>query len=258
MERGAPGFDTRRLHQVADWHAVSAPPRVQTDADASSDSLFLMLGAESLTWQPSLFDTLTATGGGSDMSFSNGRRIDLDGTAWVDHLPGWRQAPGQLFEWLLTNAPWRTGEMVIHGKRVVQPRLLAGWSTTGAEGPLPEQLEQMRARLSAHYGRLFDSVGVNLYRHGRDSVAWHGDRIASTVEDPLVAIVSLGHPRRFLLRPVGGRTALTLLPQPGDLVVMGGSSQRTWQHTIPKSASAGPRISVTFRHSTNHAPPSSQ
>jgi alkylated DNA repair dioxygenase AlkB len=106
----------------------------------------------------------------------------------------------------------------------------------------------MRARLSAHYGRRFDSVGVNLYRDGRDSVAWHADRIARTVDDPLVAIVSLGHPRRFLLRPVGGRTALTLSPQAGDLVVMGGSSQRTWQHTVPKSASAGPRISVTFRH----------
>jgi alkylated DNA repair dioxygenase AlkB len=141
--------------------------------------------------------------------------------------------------------------MVIHGKRVFQPRLLAGWSTGDAERPLPEALEQMRARLSAQYGPTFDSVGINLYRDGRDSVAWHGDRIARTIKEPMVAIVSLGQPRRFLLRPVGGRTALTLLPQPGDLVVMGGTSQRTWQHTIPKSASAGPRISVTFRHSTN-------
>jgi alkylated DNA repair dioxygenase AlkB len=214
-------------------------------------SLSLMLGADSLSWQPSLFDTLTSPESGADMAFDGGRRIELDETAWVDHVAGWLQAPGRLFEWLLTNAPWHTGEMVIHGQRVVQPRLLAGWSTTGAEGPLPTVLEQMRARLCAYYGRGFDSVGVNLYRDGRDSVAWHGDRIASTVDDPLVAIVSLGHPRRFLLRPVGGRTALTLLPQAGDLIVMGGSSQRTWQHTIPKSASAGPRISVTFRHSTN-------
>jgi alkylated DNA repair dioxygenase AlkB len=211
-----------------------------------------MLGAESLSWQPSLFDRLGSTEGGpADMSFDDGRRIELDGTAWVDHVPGWLRAPDQLFEWLLGNAPWHTGEMVIHGKRVAQPRLLAGWSTGDGERPLPEALERMRARLSAQYGRRFDSVGINLYRDGRDSVAWHGDRIARTIKEPMVAIVSLGQPRRFLLRPVGGRTALTLLPQPGDLVVMGGTSQRTWQHTIPKSASAGPRISVTFRHSTN-------
>ena len=210
-----------------------------------------MVGTESLTWQPSLFDTVAPTDRGSDMAFDGGRRIELDETAWVDHVPGWLPAPGQLFEWLLAKAPWHTGEMVIHGKRVMQPRLLAGWSTVDGSGALPMVLEQMRARLSEHYGRRFDSVGVNLYRDGRDSVAWHGDRIARTVDDPLVAIVSLGHPRRFLLRPVGGRTALTLSPQAGDLVVMGGSSQRTWQHTIPKAASAGLRISVTFRHSTN-------
>jgi alkylated DNA repair dioxygenase AlkB len=210
-----------------------------------------MLGAESLTWQPSLFDMVTSTESGSDMAFDGCRRIALDETAWVDHVPGWLQAPDELFAWLLTNAPWHTGEMVIHGKRVMQPRLLAGWSTGGGDGALPTVVEEMRARLSEHYGRRFDSVGVNLYRDGRDSVAWHGDRIARTVDDPMVAIVSLGHPRRFLLRPVGGRTAHTLSPQPGDLLVMGGTSQRTWQHTIPKSALAGPRISVTFRHSTN-------
>jgi alkylated DNA repair dioxygenase AlkB len=93
-------------------------------------------------------------------------------------------------------------------------------------------------------------VSANLYRDGRDSVAWHGDRVARTIAEPLVAIVSLGHPRRFLLRPKeGGAARLALDPQHGDLVVMGGTSQRGWQHTIPKVASAGPRISVTLRHS---------
>jgi alkylated DNA repair dioxygenase AlkB len=147
--------------------------------------------------------------------------------------------------------------MVIHGKTVMQPRLLAGWSCGEGDPPLPAQLELLRAALTAQYARRFDSIGVNLYRDGRDSVAWHGDRIARVVEDPVVGILTLGESRRFLLRPYGGRASLTLTPAAGDLLVMGGSSQRTWQHTIPKVAAAGPRISVTFRHSTNDAMPAS-
>lgn len=133
---------------------------------------------------------------------------------------------------------------------VATPRLIARWPYRSGEVALPPVLEEIRRALSTHYGREFDSVSANLYRDGRDSVAWHGDRIARTVADPLVAIVSLGHPRRFLLRPRGGSTRLTLQPQHGDLVVMGGTSQRRWQHTVPKVASAGPRVSVTLRHST--------
>src|ERR1700694_5932712 len=94
-----------------------------------------------------------------------------------------------------------------------------------------------------------DSVSANLYRDGRDSVAWHGDRIPRSLVDPVVATVSLGHARRFLMRPRGGTTQSTLTLGAGDLAVMGGTSQRTWQHAIPKVASAGPRISIAFRHS---------
>lgn len=104
---------------------------------------------------------------------------------------------------------------------------------------------------SLRYGRHFDSVHATLYRDGRDSVTWHGDRIPRSVRDPLVGIVSLGHPRRFRLRPNGGTTQRTLVPGRGDLLVTGGSAQRTWQHSVPKAASAGPRISLTFRHASN-------
>ncbi len=204
---------------------------------------------EVLAWQPSLFDAAPPTG--ADLSFEGVTRHQLDDTAWVDQVTGWLRGPDVLFEWLLDNAGWHTGELVIHGKRVVQPRLLAHWSCAGGDAPLPPPLGRLRLALMARYARRFDSVGVNLYRDGRDSVAWHGDRISRTVRDPVVGILTLGHRRRFLLRPVGGRTALTLAPAAGDLLVMGGSSQRTWQHTVPKVASAGPRMSVTFRHSTN-------
>jgi alkylated DNA repair dioxygenase AlkB len=100
----------------------------------------------------------------------------------------------------------------------------------------------------------FDSMGLNLYRDGRDSVAWHGDRIAREIAEPLVAIVSIGEPRRFLLRPKhavpgeGPRRAHRLLLGRGELLVTGGATQRAWEHSVPKVASAGPRMSLTFRH----------
>jgi alkylated DNA repair dioxygenase AlkB len=117
--------------------------------------------------------------------------------------------------------------------------------------PVPA-LESARLALSERYGVEFDSIGLNLYRDGRDSVAWHGDRIPKEIVDPIVALVSLGHPRRFLLRPKGGGKSRSFDLGRGDLLVTGGSSQREWQHSVPKVATAGPRISVAFRHSTNY------
>ena len=196
-----------------------------------------------LAWQASLFDEPGAPS--ADHSLTGLVRHHLDDTAWVDHVPGFLRHADDLFGWLLESAPWEESEQELYGRIVATPRLVARWSL-----PLPPVLEDIRAALAAHYGRAFDSVSANLYRDGRDSVAWHGDRVARTIAEPLVAIVSLGHPRRFLLRPKGGgATRLSLDPQHGDLVVMGGTSQRNWQHTIPKVAAAGPRISVTLRHS---------
>ncbi len=102
--------------------------------------------------------------------------------------------------------------------------------------------------LSARYGVAFTQVGTNLYRDGADSVAWHGDRVARELPSAVVALVSLGTSRPFRLRPTGGGTSVGLLPGPGDLLVMGGTCQRTWQHAVPKVRAAGPRISVQFRH----------
>ena len=88
-----------------------------------------------------------------------------------------------------------------------------------------------------------------LYRDGRDSVAWHGDTIGrGRSEDTMVAIVSLGSAREFLLRPRGGGTTIRHRLGHGDLIVMGGSCQRTWEHAVPKTTRpVGPRISVQFR-----------
>jgi alkylated DNA repair dioxygenase AlkB len=106
----------------------------------------------------------------------------------------------------------------------------------------------MAAALSERYSVQFTQIGTNLYRDGSDSVAWHGDRIARTLPEATVALISLGEPRPFKLRPKGGGTAISFLPDRGDLLVMGGSCQRTWDHAVPKVQRAGPRMSVQFRH----------
>ena len=98
----------------------------------------------------------------------------------------------------------------------------------------------MRRRLNDTYGgelgEPFTTAGLCLYRNGDDSVAWHGDTIGrSSTEDTMVAIVCLGATRVFALRPRGGGKSLRLQHRHGDLLVMGGSCQRTWEHAIPKT-----------------------
>lgn len=149
----------------------------------------------------------------------------------------------------MSSAQWEATTQELYGKVVVTPRLVARWHTPADRATLPPVIERMRELLVQRYARPFDSVSANLYRDGRDSVAWHGDHIPLGIIDPVVATVSLGHPRRFLMRPRQGRTELSLVLGMGDLVVMGGSSQRTWLHAVPKVAAAGPRISVAYRHS---------
>src|SRR5579875_2007201 len=124
----------------------------------------------------------------------------------------------------------------------------------GEGEPLPDPvLALARDALSARYGpelgEPFRTAGLCLYRDGRDSVAWHGDRIGrGRREDTMVAILSLGTPRALLLRPRGGGPSLRFELGHGDLLVMGGSCQRTWDHAVPKAAHVtGARISVQFR-----------
>ena len=199
-----------------------------------------------LAWQSSLFERPEPT---PDPHFAGLERHGLSDGGWVDHVPSWVEGADALFAGLLESAPWETSEQELYGRVVATPRLIAHWPYEPGRVALPPALERIRALLEQRYRRAFDSVSANLYRDGRDSVAWHGDRIPRTIVNPLVATVSLGHPRRFHMRPRGGNTQLSLTLGPGDLVVMGGTSQRTWQHAIPKMASAGPRISIAVRHS---------
>ncbi|MFE2912195.1 alpha-ketoglutarate-dependent dioxygenase AlkB [Kitasatospora indigofera] len=182
------------------------------------------------------------------------RRTALGAGAWVDVLPGWLTGADELFERLVAEVPWQAEQRQMYERVVPVPRLLA-YYREGRELPHPV-LAQARSALSAHYagelGEPFVSAGLCYYRDGRDSVAWHGDRIGrGDREDTMVAIVSVGEPRALLLRPrFGGGASVRHLLGHGDLLVMGGSCQRTWEHAVPKTVRpVGPRISVQFRPS---------
>jgi alkylated DNA repair dioxygenase AlkB len=198
-------------------------------------------------WQPSLLDE--ATEATVDESFSSLGRVDLDPESWVDYAPGWVAGADELFAELLMSVEWGQRTRHLFDKRVIEPRLTSSWRG-GSGTPLePAVLERMRRVLSERYDVELDSMGMNLYRDGRDSVAWHGDRIVREIERPIVALVSLGHPRKFLLRPKGGGRSRPFELGRGDLLVTGGRCQRLWQHSVPKVATAaGPRISLAFRH----------
>ncbi|MBT3155151.1 alpha-ketoglutarate-dependent dioxygenase AlkB [Streptomyces sp. CHD11] len=184
------------------------------------------------------------------------RRTHLGRGAWIDVLPGWLGGSGALFARLAAEVPWRAERRQMYDQVVAVPRLLSYYR---AGDPLPHPvLAEAREALSAHYagelGEPFATAGLCYYRDGRDSVAWHGDRIGRGArEDTMVAILSVGAPRDLLLRPVGGGDTVRRPLGHGDLIVMGGSCQRTWEHCVPKSArAAGPRISVQFRpHGVN-------
>jgi len=183
-----------------------------------------------------------------DPAFTTLTRRALDERAWVDHAPGWLVGADALFETLVEVAAWGQHTRKMYGDDVLQPRLTAGWMDDSRLAAAAPVLQQMRAALRERYGVEFVSGGLNYYRDGRDSVAWHRDKIPSSVVDPIVAIVSVGEPRKLLLRPRGGGRSLAYHLAGGDLLVTGGTTQRTWEHTIPKVAAAGPRISITFRH----------
>jgi alkylated DNA repair dioxygenase AlkB len=205
-------------------------------------------GGAMAAFQGSLFDA------GQEFELGDlGRadRVGLSDGAWLDVLPSWIRGADALFERLVSVVPWRAERRPMYERVVDVPRLLSHY---GAGEALPDEgLEEARSAIDARYrpvlGEPLCTAGLCLYRDGRDSVAFHGDTSGRKVRETIVAIVSLGNPRTMLLRPRhGGTASLRYLLGHGDLLVMGGTCQRTWEHAIPKtSRPAGPRISVQFR-----------
>jgi alkylated DNA repair dioxygenase AlkB len=216
---------------------------------SNASSIFLYTGHVDAAFQGSLLDLSQDVGLralGPAM-----QRTTLAHGAWLDLLPGWVQGADALFERLIGAVPWRAERRWMYDQVVDVPRLLCCYGE-GDDPPDPA-LAAARRALSAHYrrelGEELCTVGMCLYRDGRDSVAWHGDTSGRRTPRTVVAIVSLGAPRALLLRPrAGGGPVLRHEVGHGDLLVMGGTCQRTWQHAIPKTArAAGPRISIQVR-----------
>lgn len=177
-------------------------------------------------------------------------RRQLAHGAWIDVRPGWASSV-ELFDRLVDTVDWRAERRQMYDRVVDVPRLVRFYSENES-WPDPAMTHAKDA-LDVHYrgelGETFATAGMCYYRDGSDSVAWHGDNIGrSAVEDTMVAILSLGATRQLMLRPRGGGASLKFTLGHGDLIVMGGSCQRTWEHAVPKSTRAtGPRVSVQFR-----------
>lgn len=187
-----------------------------------------------------------------DSLFGHDDRRDLGDGAWVDVRAGWLAGGDDLFDALRTAVPWRAEKRQMYDRVLDVPRLVSFHDLVAETAPHPA-IARLRVRLNDIYarelGEPFTSAGLCLYRDGSDSVAWHGDTVGrSRSEDTMVAILSLGATRVLALRPRSGGRALRLPQSHGDLLVMGGSCQRTWEHSVPKTAKpTGPRISIQFR-----------
>ncbi|HEX5586812.1 MAG TPA: alpha-ketoglutarate-dependent dioxygenase AlkB [Acidimicrobiia bacterium] len=172
-------------------------------------------------------------------------RVALTQGAWIDVARGWLRGADTLFDELVDAVPWRQGRRRMYDRVLDDPRL-SHWYASGAPLPHPV-LDDIARALAAHYGVQFGPVGFNYYRDGSDSVAFHADRELRTIDDTIVAVLTIGARRPFLVRPRSGGRSLDLSPASGDLLVMGGACQRHHEHGVPKVARAGPRISATWR-----------
>jgi alkylated DNA repair dioxygenase AlkB len=208
----------------------------------------------SLAFTASLFDGLSD---GPDLAPLAGRvdHLDLGEGAWLDVVPAWASQSDALFERLVTDVPWRADRRQMYDRVVEVPRLVSSYD---AGDPLPDPvLARARDDLNAYYAdergappeQRFERAGLCFYRTGDDSIAWHGDHVGRTIDrDTMVGILSLGAPRTLAVRSRATGTTRRFPLGHGDLLVMGGSCQRTHEHAIAKTKKAvGPRISVQFR-----------
>lgn len=188
--------------------------------------------------------------------------LELGGA--VRYQPGWIAAAtaSELLRTLIASSGWEQGAICMFGKEVLEPRLTA-WvgdadytysGRTVRARPRARPLEELRRRIEDELSRTFNAVLLNLYRDGRDSMGLHADDEPELGPDPVIASVSLGAPRRFILLPKRKSaqrmsTRYEIRLGHGSLLVMGGACQHTYRHGIPKEpACTEPRLNLTFRY----------
>jgi alkylated DNA repair dioxygenase AlkB len=186
------------------------------------------------------------------------RRHWLDATSWVDLAPGWLRDPEEVYSALLDGLPWRQAKLWRYDHYVTEPRLTAGTRPQAH----PALVEATRA-LRGHYGVDFDGPALALYRDGRDALGAHRDRELRHTSETLIAILSLGARRPWIVTPRRaidtGRAAagaLDLAPSSGDLLVLGGRAQADWLHGVPPQPGLrAARMSVQWRWTSGTGPP---
>ncbi|AMM21201.1 DNA repair protein [Frondihabitans sp. PAMC 28766] len=211
----------------------------------------------SISFQTSLFDDFEAPAADGVAAPRLGalgdavERIDLGEGAWLDVRPGWVTGSDELFERLVDEVPWHADRREMYDRVVDVPRLVSWF---GSDDAFPDPLlVEAQQKLNDHYGRppqqVFETAGLCFYRTGDDSIAWHGDKVGPAIDrDTMVAIVSVGAARSLAVRSRSGGEVRRFPVGHGDLLVMGGSCQRTHEHSIAKTKRAvGPRISIQFR-----------
>lgn len=183
-----------------------------------------------------------------DTSFQTARRFALDDHSWIEVVPGWMSGTSRFYEQVRGSVPWLEHERRMFNKVFREPRMTATYKNLA---DVPEHgLLQAAQALSNHYGVAYDGLWMNFYRNGQDSTGWHRDHRSCRKLDCIVPVLTLGTPRRFLIKPIKGGSSMTFKPSSGDLVVMGGRSQQDWVHCVPKEPGiAGARISVNFMSS---------
>lgn len=197
-------------------------------------------------WQGSLF----ALGAPAVTNDAPTERLHLDDTSWIDVTRGWLDGADEVAAHLIETVAWRQGRRTMYDRVVDDPRL-SRWGRAGDPAPHPV-LHDASAALALRHRRPFGAPGLNFYRDERDSVAFHRDRELRHLDDTLVAVLTLGARRPFLVRPHGGGPSIDLAPASGDLLVMGGRHQRDWEHGVPKVARCGARVSVSWRWTSAH------
>jgi alkylated DNA repair dioxygenase AlkB len=189
----------------------------------------------------------------------------------IEHLAGggllelrdpWLPGPEAeaIFAALRDGIAWKQQKIRLFGDEFLQPRLTAWFGDPGAAytysgltlspDPWPAPVASLKGRVEEASGHVYNSVLVNYYRDGGDSMGFHADAEEELGEDPVIASVSLGARRRFQMKPskrLPGAAPLELSLGGGSLLVMGGTTQRFWRHGVPRQRGAGPRINLTFR-----------
>ena len=196
-------------------------------------------------YQASLFDDdETDTPVIRPEAFESATVHPLDEHSWITHVPGFLTGHHRLLADLTTLDVWEQRQRWMFDRRVEEPRLTGEYVDLSAA---PRLLAELAGTLGERLRVPYDRIWMNWYRDNHDGTGWHADRPANNATTAVVPVLSLGAPRRFLVRPFGGGPSTVFTPAGGDLIIMQGRCQRDWQHCVPKQkAPAGARMSLNF------------